>query len=503
MSGFLIIIDSSEFEMLDTAPLINGENQEKQEKIWIPLNKRERLSLLHICGIAAGTLVATLLWTIVFTLFEPLSTKVDLPEWVKTLLLFYGSLAGFVINPILGVYSDAVMLKWGRRRIFMVIGVTVLVIGLFLMMYCMEIGHWLQPDAHIPNGAQKGIFIGALIVVFTAGNIVQAPARTLCSDVAPPHQQILMSNIVQVYSGVGGILTNLVGGLELYKYTGLDQEQFILVTCLTISLVAMLVAVIVTPEEPLKEKPPKVNPFLQIWQALKRMPKPFIRILFPFTLAYVATYQFGFQFSHFMGHDIYGGDNNPNAGKEMNEKYQKGVSWSMMCNVVNYTCQFIYGFVNTRVCALIGMKTVMISGLLVITLGLICFFFVNNRFAYLGITVPLGLGNVIYMAIPFTVVSMVIPTEDLGGNLGILTCFGVFGQQVSNFGVGSGFGAIWPDNSRMMIASSCVFSILAMISAFWMITPQVGDAEKYRVNHVDQSQDTGNIDQPFISSDKV
>ena len=461
--------------MTSDAPLI--------KKQWIPLKDRDHLPLIHICGIAAGTLVATLLWSIVFTLFEPLSTKVDLPSWAKTLLLFYGSFAGFVINPILGVYSDTITFKWGRRRIFMVIGVLVLVVGMFIMMYCMEIGKFLQPDKDSPNDAQKGIFVASLIIVFTAGNIVQAPARTLCSDVTPPHQQLIMSNICQVYSGVGGILTNLVGGLALYKYTNLDQEQFILVVCLTISLVAMIVAVIVTPEEPLKEKPPRVNPFKQIWAALHRMPLAMKRVLLPFIFSYMSLYEFGIEFSHFMGHDIYGGDNNPTSGEEMNEKYQQGVSWSMMCNVVNYVAQFIYGFLNSYVCKKLGMNLVYIIGMFLITMGLLCFAVVDNRYAYLGITVPLGIGNIIYMAIPYAVVSIVIPTEDLGNNLGILTCFGVFGQQCANFGIGTGFGAIFKAlgiyDSRIIIYSSALFGLLAMIAAFWMINPAVGDAKNY------------------------
>ena len=475
------------------------DDQNLIQKEWIPLNKRDHLSFIHICGIAAGTLVANLLWTIIFTLFEPLSEKVELKSWVRTLLLFYGSFAGFIINPVLGVYSDALMFKWGRRRIFIVIGGIILVGGLLLMMYCIEIGRWLSPHQEDgKNDATKGILISAIIIVFTAGNIVQAPARTLCSDVTPLKQQILMSNICQVYAGVGGVLTNLVGGLKLYKYTKLDQEPFILVVCLSISAVAMVISIIVTPEEPLREKPPSVNPFKQIWWALKKMPKPFVRVLFPFTLAYICNYQYGFQFSHFMGHDIFKGENTPDATDEQKKNYQDGVSWSMMCNVVYYFFQFAYGFMNTWVCDRIGMKWVMIIGLFLLTSGFFSFFFVSNKYAFLGITIPLGFGNLVYTAIAFTVVSMVIPTEDLGANLGILTCFGVFGQQVSNFGIGSGLGAIWPNDSRKMIGLSSIFGFLAFISAFFMIQPGLNDVNNYHIMPTKSIQDNT---LPYISTD--
>ncbi|OHT08252.1 major facilitator superfamily transporter [Tritrichomonas foetus] len=443
------------------------------QKEWVPLNQREKLTLPHIMGIAAGTLVATLLWAIVFTLFSPLCTKLQLSSITKTLLLLYGSLVGFIFTPILGVYSDGLMLKWGRRRIFMIIGGILLVCGMLVMMYCVEIGNLFGKTD--PMKISRIVFILSLILVFTAGNVIQSPARTLCSDVTPPKQQILMANICQVYGGVGGILTNLVGGFELYKYTQLEQEQFILIVCLSISFVAMIVAIVVTPEEPLKEKPPKINPFSQIWFAFKNMPKPFIRILAPFSLGCVAIYQFGFQFSHFMGHDLYNGNNDINASSEDKINYQKGVSWSMMCNAVNSAVQFIYGFMNTKVCEKIGMKYTMIFGLALLSLGFFLFFFVDNRFGYLAIAAPIGIGSVIYMAVPYTIVSLVIPTEELGANLGILNMFSVVGQQVSNFGIGNGFGALWPNDSRKMIGISSVFGLIGAILGFWIISPEIID----------------------------
>lgn len=472
-------------------------DQQLIKKEWVPLNKRDHLSFIHIVGIAAGTLVANLLWTIIFTLFEPISEKVSLKQWIRTLLLFYGSLAGFVINPILGVYSDALMLKWGRRRIFMLIGSFILILGLLLMIYCQDLGQWMKPSQPKgKNDAEKGLFIVSLLIVFTAGNIIQNPARTLCSDVTPPKQQVLMSNICQVYAGVGGVLTNLVGGLKLYQYVHMEQEWFILIVCLTISAVCMVITIIVTPEEPLKEKPPTVNPFKLILAALKKMPKPFLRVLIPFTLGNIANYQFGIQFSHFMGHDIFKGENNSDASEEQKNKYQDGISWAMMCNVVYYSFQFIYGFVNTWICNKIGMKMVMIIGLLLLSLGFFAFFFVSNKFAYLAIAIPLGFGNLVYNAVAYAVVSLVIPTEDLAGNFGVLICAGVLGQQISNFGIGSGLGAIWPDNSRMLVGLSSIFAFIGFISAFFMINPKEGDINNYQI--IDDKNNNNNLDSNLL-----
>lgn len=470
-----------------------------ERRDWVPLNKRDHLSIIHICGIAAGTLVSNLLWCILFTLFTPLSELVKLESWIRILVLFYGSLSGFIISPLLGVISDTLMFRWGRRRIFMLIGGIILVGGLLIMMYTMQIGRMILPNKKDgENGAQKGVLIASMVLCFTAGNIVQAPARTLCSDVTPPKQQVLMSNICQIYGGIGGVFSNLVGGLKLYEYTQLTQEQFILVVCLSISAVAMTVSIIVTPETPLNEKPPKINPFKQIWNALKRMPRAYRRVIIPFTLSYLCVYQFQFQFSHFMGNDIFGGSNQPDASDYKNQLYQDGVSWSMMCNVMNCGFQCIYGFVNTKFCEWIGMKAVMIIGLSFLTLAFFSFFFVNNKYAYLGITIPIGIGSLIINAIPYAIVSLVIPTEELGANLGLLNCFGVFGQQLSNFGIGSGLGAIWPDNPRMMIGLSSIPGLIGVIFAFFIITPGIGDMSEY--NQI-PDRSTQEVSASLISTD--
>lgn len=447
---------------------------------WIPLHKREKLSFVHILGIASGNLIAGMLWTIIFTLLEPFVNKLGIDATTKTLILLYGSLIGFVLGPILGVYSDGLMFKYGRRRIFVILGTVLVAISLLLMMFCVEIGQKLNKEH--PETYQKATFILAVAISLTAGNIVQSPARTLCSDVTPPSQQNLMSNICQVYSGFASIFSNIIGATQLYKYTSLSQEPFILVVSLAIAFVAMLVSCISTPEEPLREKPPKINPFTAIWSSFKKIPRPFKRVIPAFTFAYVATYQYQVAFSDFMGRDIFGGNNDQTiADKSLNEQYQDGLSWAMMCNIMNNAVQLVYGFLNSKVSEKIGMKWVMIIGNGLMGVALMLFFFMDNQYSYFLVTSFLGLGNVVYMAIPYAIVSLCIPTEELGSNLGILNCFGVLGQQVSNFGIGSGLSKLGGDwnTARYKIGISCIFGYLGMIASFWVVQPTLAESGQY------------------------
>lgn len=361
----------------------------------------------------------------------------------------------------------------------MVGGGIMLLFSLFVMMYCEKIGSALNSTEPLP--AQQAVFIISVILIFIAGNILQAPARTLCSDVVPQCQQVLMSNVCMVYGGIGGILTNLCGALELYKYTPLDQEQFVLVVCLSISGVALVITIVSTPEEPLKEKPESVNGFKQIWQACKRMPRSVSIALLAYFLGQFASYEYGIQFSHFMGKEIFKGDN-ASKDPELKNNYQSGLSWAMFCNVVYYIVQFVYSFVNTKLCERFTMRVMWIIFMAVLGLVYFSFYFISDKWAFMGLSIPLGICENIYCAIPYAIVSLAIPTEELGGNLGLLVCAGVTGQQVANFGIGSGLASLWDDSPRMIIGISAVPAILAAIAGIWIIQPGPDAYDEYRKN---------------------
>lgn len=446
------------------------ENQnDTGEKKWIPLVERERLSFLHVMGITIGTLASSLLFNILYTLFAPLCVKLKISQLARTMILLSGGLIGIFVSPVAGTISDGVTFKYGRRRIFMIGGGLCVVLGLFVMMYCVEIGEFLNKEN--PLMAQQAVMITALEFTMIAGNIMQTPARTLCSDVVREEQQVLVSSCVVVYSGLGGCFTNLVGGLALYKYTSLSQESFILVVGLAIVAVSLTITIIVTPEEQLKVKPPSSNPIKLTFQAFKRMPKPIWMVGIPYFFSQIASYQIGFQFTDFMGRIIFDGNNAIDAPQSEIDKYQEGVSWTMMCNVMNYGVQFLYSFAHPYVCKAIGMKYTFMITMVLLGVVYVLFFFVKTKLPYLFMNIPIGLATVAYLSIPQAIVAMSVDPADMGIFLGSLFCFGCSGQQISNFLIGMGGDAIWPGQPGILIGVSSVFAFIAAIACFLIVVP--------------------------------
>lgn len=434
------------------------------------LPTQKKLSFLHILGIASSKLAPNILFMILPTFFQPLSTKLHISQIWKTVLLFISSFMSFIVSPLVGVYSDSCMFKWGRRRIFIVVSLFLTIIGLLLMTYCSEIGEFLNPG----NSRLLGqiVFGFSYEFVFIAGNLLDSPARAICTDIAPTSQQNLISNVCSVYGALGGIIVSIIGGLGLEKYFHIQQIQFVLITSTVFCTVSIMITVIVAHEKPLNTKPPKVRPFRQIFDSFKGMPKPIARAIPSFFVIAITYFQFAIQFSHFIARDVFHGDNT-STDQEKIDLYDKGVAFAMICGSVRYGSQFIYGFLCTKISEWIGYRWTTFFGYTCMTVSLFLFLFVNNRYAYLGISVLVGIGFHTATTLPFTITSICtsVLKLDFGAYYGIFMMFSVLGEQISNIGIGNGLGIIWPDDPRMLIVISSGFGVVSMILSLWIIEP--------------------------------
>jgi predicted MFS family arabinose efflux permease len=57
-------------------------------------------------GFTTGTLASTFLFDILYTLFSPLSVKLKIGSFGRTMILLSGGVQGFVVNPLAGRLSD-------------------------------------------------------------------------------------------------------------------------------------------------------------------------------------------------------------------------------------------------------------------------------------------------------------------------------------------------------------------------------------------------------------
>lgn len=84
----------------------------------------------------------------------------------------------------------------------MVCGVLVLAILHLIIMFCEKFSK--------SQSRHQEFLIFGMISVFFVDNILQGPSRTLCSDVCPLAQHVLVSSIVGVYGGTFIVLVHKI-----------------------------------------------------------------------------------------------------------------------------------------------------------------------------------------------------------------------------------------------------------------------------------------------------
>lgn len=438
---------------------------------WIPLNQRESLSFFHIVGICCSMLAYQIAYSVEFALGSPIMSSLNISTTYQSLIWFSGPLSGFIVQPLIGFYSDITMSRLGRRRPFIIAGAIGIVFGFILIYFVEPIGNALGGSDSGKKTAKIVVFIIALFLTNIAINVLQSPSRTLIGDVVPPAQQQKANTIGSVMLGVAAIITNLIGGLSIAKKLniGLSDSQFVFIVGAVLIIVGVVITCIVTKEEQLHEKPKRNNPLKEIYFATKTIPKPVLRIAIVYFFSWMAYYPFNIETTDFFGHDIYKGVSSGTGAEKA--AYDEGVNFGMLVIAVSNVLVLLYSVVQSKVIEKFGLKLSYAMSQIIEGICLILVFFVKNKYALMAIFAPLGISCTIFNSVPFSVVGLIVPQEQMGIYMGVLNSFAVVGQQCANFALGSGVGAI-SSRKAPIIGSGAFFAFIAAVMCIWIIVPE-------------------------------
>jgi len=121
----------------------------------------------------------------------------NLPNTVMGILGFVGLLVAMAVQPIVGVFSDRAKTKLGRRLPFLIGGVLLISLSLFLLVAAPTL--WV-------------LLLGVIAIQFSS-NILQGPWQALIPDLVPEAQHGQASSL----KGVMDIIALVVGGLVAGK----------------------------------------------------------------------------------------------------------------------------------------------------------------------------------------------------------------------------------------------------------------------------------------------
>lgn len=449
---------------------------------WVPLNKRDHINTFWIAAICLNQLTTNFVWTPISALTNPYCQKLGLNNVATTFIQLIGSFVGLTVPPLVAVWSDTTTLKIGRRRPWMIGGETLVMVGLMMISFCREMaGH--------KRGPAIAIFVIGQIFASVGGNTENGPGRSMCSDVVPAHQQVLVSNMCTLYGGLAGVISNLIGALKLYEHTSLNNETLVLMVSCIIGGVSLIISVIATPEEPLIDPPESTNPFVLIAQSFKDLTKQTFLVnlgCFFFTLGVT---MFNWQNVNCIARIVFGGDPLAPEDSAAYKTYDNGVSHAQLLALIQTIVQVAYSFINTTIVNKLGLRNAWIVGMVFATIGDVIFFFKTNKWVYMIAFISMGISQVVSNSCPYAMISIITPPEKLASALTNIIFFNNVGALVAQFALSMGLGSIqwFIDNPGRSIAIPFVFCAISVVCGIFGYQQSDRTLDNYSEN---QSEDT-------------
>ncbi|CAG11946.1 unnamed protein product, partial [Tetraodon nigroviridis] len=186
-------------------------------------------------------------------LVTPVLLQIGLPEQYYSLTWFLSPILGLVFTPVIGTASDRCVLRWGRRRPFILALCVGALLGVALFLNGSLIGLSVgdRPGSQ-PIGLVLTV-LGVVVLDFSA-DAAEGPIRAYLLDVADTEEQDMALNIHAFSAGLGGAVGYMLGGLD-WTGTALgrafkSQEQVLFLFASIIFIISVILHLFSIPEQP-------------------------------------------------------------------------------------------------------------------------------------------------------------------------------------------------------------------------------------------------------------
>lgn len=283
---------------------------------------RRTLSTWNLITLSIAMGGAQMAWTVELGYGTPFLLGLGLTEHLTSLVWLAGPISGLVAQPVIGALSDASSSKY-RRRFWIVLSTTALVISTFTLAYCQDLanffvdlagvgpGDWSEQRGELAKRTAIGFAIVSFYVLDFALNGLQASLRNLLLDVAPPAQLSAgnawhgrMTNAGNIVGFGLGFLP--LADLPIIRLIGGDQFRKFCVICIVILTATVWITCACHHEEarPRSQRTQgnsMRDVFNNIFNALTHLPKPIRRVCYVQLFAFMGWFPFLFYSTTYMG----------------------------------------------------------------------------------------------------------------------------------------------------------------------------------------------------------
>ena len=427
--------------------------------------KKPNLSFWQIFNMNVGFLGIQFSFGLQQTAVNPIFSFLGASHEDLPLLNLAGPVTGLIIQPIIGAISDKTWSpRWGRRKPFFLIGALIGSLCLFAFPYSPSL--WFA--------------VGLLWILDVGNNMAMEPYRAFVGDKLPNKQLSFGYQMQSLFVGAGIVLANAsiflfqdwFGGAETITENATVIPKWLYYSFFIgaiLSVSTILWSVIKTPEIPPSDKEleeikkhnalPFIqrikNPFSEIVQAIKDMPK------FMWKLAIVYLFQWYALF-------IYWQFISPMFEESMGFDKSQALSQAAKMNTTYNISTIVFALALVPLALKWGGKKVYVLSLFLTGIAMLSIPHIQDPMYVILPMILFGIGWAAMMGIPYSMVSKIVPQERRGVYMGILNMMIVipmgiqtvtFGPIVKNLLNNSAINAILLGGALFVIAGFLAFRL--------------------------------------------
>lgn len=334
-------------------------------------------------------------------------------------------LAGMIVQPLIGQYSDRTWTKFGRRMPYLLVAgpLTALVLMLFPNSGSLGFGF----------GSVEALLFGAVSILLldVASNAVQQPYKMVISDMVNENQKDLAWSWNQLFSNIGGLLASLLPFILTYLGVANIAPKGEVPESVKISFyiggIVLLLSSLYTVFS-VKEYEPALyaeyhgideNSYkekISFWQLLKKAPHNFwtislVQFFTWFATQYLWTYGTGA-----LAKNIWHVTDPSSAG------YQAAGNWFGVLSTIQGVAAIAFSFLVLAHTKPYQRKFVYRLGLLAGAAGFMMIYFIHSQLLSIIPFILLGIAFVITNSVTFSLFTESLNGEHEGAYLGLFNC---------------------------------------------------------------------------------
>ncbi len=369
-----------------------------------------------------------------------------------------GPMTGLLVQPIIGALSDKTWHpRWGRRTPYFFIGALLCSIALFAF----------------PFSSSLWMAAGLLWILDAGNNTAMEPYRAFIADTLDDEQRPLGFQMQSFFTGFGQTLANVslfIFPMIFIGYTGSlptwVYASFFLGAVASIGSILWSIKhtkEIPPPDEELEkmraEKGGAMKPLIEIFSAIKDMPKVMWKLALVYLFQWYALFCYWQNSSKSIALSVW--DATPMGNPEA---YEKAVSWTGLVNGWYNIVTFLTAFLLVGFAKKYSARNVHAICLILAAVGFLAFPQIENKNLLFFAITGFGVGWASMMGIPYLMVVHEIPKERYGVYMGIINMMIVIPMIFQNLSFGFIIKNFLNNDPRLAITFA---GVLLLIAAFF------------------------------------